>query len=377
MRIPRAYRNLLIALVAGCALLIAFVVTARATDKPSFCRTCHEMDPYVDAWATGPHANTSCVECHVDHGTVPRLLHKFVALGEVWSHVKGTPPFPLDHTTPIPDARCTRCHERVVVKIARFDHAMHAKTGRCERCHRTAGHDVSVAALKAAGVYNSSYRSSEPSGVVVIGGGAANIPNHVKVGCSRCHDMAKTHCPVCHHPKHTAGGPKKTGACELCHAAGATWTFAHPKTETCAGCHTAPAKHRSGECSGCHKNAGTSWKFTHTTSLACASCHKAPANHRKGECSNCHKNAGRSWKFTHTKSLACSSCHKAPANHFGSTCSSCHSPSRSWRSATFNHPRIRGGEHSYRSFACSKCHPNGTGSSYCTCHKSANGPKDD
>lgn len=376
MRISRAYRNGLIAVAAVSLLLVAFVVTAAATDKPNFCRTCHEMDPYVDAWAVGAHKSTSCVECHVDAGPVARLAHKFVALGEVWSHIKGTPPFPLDTRAPIPDERCVRCHERVVVNVPKFDHARHARSSPCERCHRTAGHAVSAAALKAAGVFNADYRSPETTGVVVDGG-AANLAGHKPVTCSRCHDMAETACPQCHEPRHTAAGAKKTGTCETCHRPGAAFTFTHPTAGTCSGCHTAPAQHRSGECSECHKDAGTSWKFSHTKASDCSPCHKAPAKHRSGACSGCHKKAGTSWAFTHPKSSSCTTCHKAPSSHFGSTCSNCHSPSRSWRSATFAHPRIRGGEHSYRSFACSKCHPNGTSTSYCTCHKSANGPKDD
>jgi hypothetical protein len=84
-----------------------------------------------------------------------------------------------------------------------------------------------------------------------------------------------------------------------------------------------------------------------------------------------------SWRFTHPSSRSCASCHKAPSGHYGSSCSSCHSPSKSWRSASFSHPRVPGGEHSYKSFACSNCHPNGYGSAVCTkCH-GAGGPDDD
>ncbi len=36
--------------------------------------------------------------------------------------------------------------------------------------------------------------------------------------------------------------------------------------------------------------------------------------------------------------------------------------------ATYNHPRV--GEHSYRSFPCGDCHPNGYKTYSCTkCHK--------
>jgi hypothetical protein len=91
---------------------------------------------------------------------------------------------------------------------------------------------------------------------------------------------------------------------------------------------------------------------------------------------SCHKPGG-SWKFYHPTSKSCSSCHSAPSKHYGTTCSSCHNPTKAWRSATFSHPRIQGGEHTYKSFACTNCHTNGYSSASCTkCH-GADEPDDD
>ena len=60
---------------------------------------------------------------------------------------------------------------------------------------------------------------------------------------------------------------------------------------------------------------------------------------------------------------------RLPRTTTARACASCHSPSRAWSSAVFSHPSIPGGEHTYRSFACSKCHPSGPPALYCTCHK--------
>ena len=109
--------------------------------------------------------------------------------------------------------------------------------------------------------------------------------------------------------------------------------------------------------------------FRHVWSSGCSTCHKAPGGHRGGACESCHRNAGRSWAFSHPTSTSCASCHRAPANHYGTSCRSCHGPSRAWSNATFSHPQLR--EHTYRSFACSSCHPSGYASASCTsCHKS-------
>ncbi len=372
-----------VAIAIGVVVLllavVAFVGIAKATDQPAFCRSCHEMVPYHDAWAQGPHKDVSCIECHVDSGEVARLAHKFVALKEVVAHVQGDWEFPRETPPSVPNKRCLSCHAKVTVEQARFDHALHAKRGDCATCHSLVGHDVTVAALRDAGIYSGlvpATASVDASTVAVVNGGQANLAGHVNVTCSRCHIMANTACSACHKPQH-----KPRGACSMCHAPGATFVFVHPKDRPdCETCHTKPAKHTTipGKCTDCHKQTGVAWSFKHPGKNAtCATCHKPPAKHPTGACTNCH-GVGTSWAFRHPSSSKCSSCHKAPSNHFGSGCSSCHSPGRAWSNASFRHPGIPGGEHSYRSFACVNCHPNGFSSATCRkCHDSASGPRDD
>jgi len=443
-------------IVMGVVTLIvvgsAFFGVARATDRPTFCRTCHEMVPYHDAWSAGPHNDISCIECHVDDGVIPRLLHKFVALREVVSHVRGDTSFPRETFASVPDHRCERCHEQVEVENTDFNHELHARQGPCMKCHAFVGHSVTVESLKEAGIYSGatpSYPSAEESTIAVVDAGTADLPGHVTVYCSRCHRMSATKCSVCHKPPHVARGecptchetgatfvfshPKnrtdcqtchtkgrthttiegacsschkqpgvtwsfvhpaatatctechvrpaahRAGVCSACHAAGFSWAFAHPGgNAACSNCHARPPRHASGRCSECHGQTGVSWLFRHPGAGAtCTNCHPRPRGHSTGACPTCHA-VGSSWAFRHPGSSQCASCHRAPANHYGSGCSSCHSPSRAWASATFRHPRIPGGEHSYRSFACVNCHPSGYSRYTCArCHDSASGPSDD
>jgi len=374
-------KPVLITLVVVALLIVgvAFVGIAKATDQPVFCRSCHEMTPYHDAWSQGPHNEVSCIECHVDSGDVARLAHKFVALKEVVAHVKGDTLFPRETPPEVPDQRCLTCHAKVTVEQARFDHALHAKRGACAKCHAAVGHDVTVAALKEAGIYSGlvpATASVDASTLAVVNGGQANLTGHVTVTCSRCHIMANTTCAACHKPKH-----KPRGACATCHAPGPKFVFVHPKNRPdCETCHKLPAKHTTlpGKCSDCHKKTGVAWSFQHPSkSATCTNCHKRPAKHKAGACTSCHR-VGTSWAFKHPSSSNCSSCHKVPSNHFGSNCASCHSPGRSWSSASIRHPGIPGGEHSYRSFPCVNCHPSGFSSATCRkCHDSASGPRDD
>jgi len=515
-----------IVFVALVVMLAAAFGVAQATDRPAFCGSaCHEMGPFHSAWSEGAHSGIECVDCHVEPGTVARVTHKAEAMKELWVHISGDPKFPLPDSAVVPNERCVQCHEAVATP--NFDHSRHAKDRQCVDCHADAGHKVDATDLSEAGILNAGIvrvaRASENS-TAVVDGGSANIPGHVPVACSRCHDMAKTGCSNCHTPKHQETGPaEKTAYCQTCHAAGAqfvfkhpandpncaachqppttehdftgectdchvqegaswkfdhtgrancenchqapvkhrpgacskchqpgpkftfkhpgsksectachtrpaqhragacatchstgvSWAFRHPSSRSCTSCHTRPSGHRSGSCTSCHR-AGRSWAFRHpstgstctnchtrpsghksgtcsrchrtgaswafrhpSSSSKCTGCHSRPSGHRSGTCSTCHR-TGKSWAFRHTSSSSCASCHKSPSGHYGNTCASCHSPSRSWSNAVINHPRVPGGEHTNRSFACKNCHPNGYGSANCSgCHDSASGPSDD
>jgi nitrate/TMAO reductase-like tetraheme cytochrome c subunit len=108
-------------------------------------------------------------------------------------------------------------------------------------------------------------------------------------------------------------------------------------------------------CQHCHDQA----------KMLCSVCHSAPHESR-GECSGCHA-TGAKFVFTHPSSTDCAKCHKPPAGHYGTTCSACHKPTVPFAKTLFRHAGNTG-EHSYRSFACAKCHPNGYSSASCTCH---------
>jgi len=118
--------------------------------------------------------------------------------------------------------------------------------------------------------------------------------------------------------------------------------------------------HQSVSCAECHNMQTT----------ACSSCHKpASARHPavgKEACTACHPPTGASWAFIHPAAdRDCARCHKAPKNHPSGSCSGCHrNAGPSW---AFAHPGT-GEEHSYRSFACKRCHPTSYNRVYCTCH---------
>jgi hypothetical protein len=326
-------------LIAG---ILAFgggsVAAIKATEAPAFCAKCHEMQPYHDAWSKGPHKDVSCVACHVAPGTTAEVTHKISALKEVMDHFTSSPRFPRGDAS-VPNERCVACHTKLPqVTKKGFAHAAHVTRTPCVSCHPDAGHKVELQSLAAAGVLVKSLQSAVTSG-------SAEATGHIKVDCSRCHDVAKTACEKCHAATHEA-----RGTCTTCHSAGPTWAFAHPgQTAACTTCHERPNNHFQGDCSTCHepKTPFEKTVFKHTSN-ACTDCHIQPNGHiaTAYNCATCHNQPGKSWAFAHPDNPFCTRCHAAPAVHFNSDCASCHDPKTPFAKTVYTHS----------SNACASCH---------------------
>jgi hypothetical protein len=363
----RRFKPLTIVLGSLLALVIlaaGFVGVAKATDSPTFCGSaCHEMGPYHTAWSNGAHKNIACVQCHVDPSLTAQLQHKFVALRQLIDHVKGAPSFPLATAPDVPDSRCVRCHQHIVVNVTGFSHADHANRGPCIKCHADAGHDVTTVALKQAGILNVAYlHTVDPTATATPGGGKADIVGHITVACSKCHDMAAMTCATCHTPG--ANHTNRSNDCTICHAPGPKFVFTHPQRPDCVTCHTPPNNLKPPhpavkiDCTACHLSGpGVDWKFTHPQITTCGDCHARPANltpahPTTGECTTCHKaGPGKSWAFTHPSTNTCQDCHSRPSNltpphPTTGDCTNCHhNPGGSW---AFSHPSA--------SADCTTCH---------------------
>ncbi len=85
------------------------------TESVEFCGTlCHKvMEPEYTAYQNSPHANVSCVECHVGSGASWYVKSKLSGLHQVYAVATKTYPSPIE--TPLHDLRpasetCQRCH---------------------------------------------------------------------------------------------------------------------------------------------------------------------------------------------------------------------------------------------------------------------------
>jgi nitrate/TMAO reductase-like tetraheme cytochrome c subunit len=262
-RIAKRNRTIVWALVVVVAVgAVAFFPTALLTDRPAFCKTCHTMVPFFDAWQQGAHKDVWCIDCHVDPGMARRLEHKFVALNEVYAQFFKNARFP-NYNADVPDARCLRCHPDVPTQTttptSKFSHVTHLNKGvACAKCHASTGHKVTFVALQNAGLLNT---ANAPAGLTYVGqelrasqDKPSALPGHKPVPCSSCHDQANLQCSFCH-----ATPANHYGAdCKSCHRPTVPFAnFVHPpsgehnyRSRPCAACH--PNGYQNVYCT-CHK----------------------------------------------------------------------------------------------------------------------------
>jgi nitrate/TMAO reductase-like tetraheme cytochrome c subunit len=124
--------------------------------SPEFCRSCHIMEPYYQAWHQSTHKDVGCPECHFEPGMLNTVKGKFEASSQAVKYITGT--YGSKPHAEVRDASCLRsgCHETRVLEGAvkwevkrqrggtlkiRFDHGPHLKEKRrgkqlrCVSCH--------------------------------------------------------------------------------------------------------------------------------------------------------------------------------------------------------------------------------------------------
>ena len=142
-RWPRVLAVTAAVLVVGAGGLMKF------SESPTFCRSCHIMEPYYEAWATSGHNKVACVECHYPpEDTGDHLWRKFQAVSQVAKFVTRT--YSSKPYAVVENKACLRsgCHSEKLLegKIVfaggvKFDHLPHLRERRrgrqlrCVSCH--------------------------------------------------------------------------------------------------------------------------------------------------------------------------------------------------------------------------------------------------
>jgi len=131
------------------ALLVAAVLGGgfgflEYSTSPTFCNSCHIMEPFVKAWEESTHSDVGCVDCHYPPGEYWKT--KFQAISQVTDWLTGrysTKPY-----AEVDDENCLACHttrllegEVVFKRGIKFDHVPHleklrrGKKLQCTTCH--------------------------------------------------------------------------------------------------------------------------------------------------------------------------------------------------------------------------------------------------
>jgi nitrate/TMAO reductase-like tetraheme cytochrome c subunit len=142
--------------LAGLLFMVGGAAFAEYSMQPDFCRSCHIMEPYYQAWHQSSHRNVSCADCHFEPGLGNTFKGKFQASSQAVKYITGT--YGSKPHAEVRDSSCMRsgCHERRLLEgkvnwdvtaqngqkiTIRFDHTPHlttlrrGKQLRCVSCH--------------------------------------------------------------------------------------------------------------------------------------------------------------------------------------------------------------------------------------------------
>ncbi|MBK6765711.1 MAG: NapC/NirT family cytochrome c [bacterium] len=284
----------LVLFATAMVTVVSLLFFVRVTSQPSFCRSCHVMEPYFQAWETSTHSNVTCTECHIPPGIEGTVHSKFLAMSMVANYFTGV----YKRSKPwaeIDDRSCLRsgCHDTRLLQSTEnfrgvmFDHKPHLENVRrgrqlrCTSCH-------------------------------------ANIVQgeHIAVNESTCF--------LCHFKPDSVGQATELSRCTHCHnppqgEMAADTSFDHTemlarKTD-CSSCH---ATEVAGDgfvprerCNSCHAQVDHIQRYDDHEFV-----HQIHVTDRKVECTQCHIQIrhGKEAVQLASEERTCGECHGAPDN---------------------------------------------------------------
>lgn len=280
---------LILTLIIFSILTLLLFGGYRYWSSPEFCKSCHIMVPYYNAWKTSSHKNVACVKCHFEPGIENELKGKWNAIKQLASFLTGA--YSSKPYAEITDRSCLRsgCHnERLISgkvlytkRNIHFDHTPHLTEIRggiklsCTSCHSQ----------------------------IVIG-------THISVTndtCFLCHFKSKE--------------DKEQQNCLLCHTAPekpiikGEFVIDHnnfvKRGINCRSCHidviVGKGEVSKDKCFHCHNDIDKVEKFNNTELL-----HINHITIRKVECSRCHETIEHKFNtaLIHKQNEECGACHK-------------------------------------------------------------------
>lgn len=329
----------------------------KATNSPSFCKSCHEMNPEYFTWKGSAHSQIACVSCHVKPGIVNTVIHKVKSMELVYYHFSGSYTTPIALTEEIDNVQCEQCHD-MSTRVLRpsvdlkFDHTQHLdKNVKCIECHSGVAHgsieengatamgDFEKWNVQIGKAYVSSPNSRNFTNPTMDQCLDCHKAQNVSASCNTCHNKLST--PESHNTPiwlttHGKEAAKGFNTCETCHSKTVTTTVYKNATLTdyvransfCKNCHAneKPPGHTSNWnkdhqfaakdnrdlCLVCHNQTGTKATNGAATTVSCQKCHgtkhqipkfhpvQISASGYQSSCNRCH--SARTCERCHVKS---------------------------------------------------------------------------
>lgn len=238
-------------------LVLILAIPYYITSRSQYCSTCHEMESYYKTWEHSTHANSDCLQCHVEPGFVNSLYHYLRTTRELYTNLLGSK-VRATYYKKASNALCFACHTEYRDISASGDllipHKAHVKMRRlsCVDCHKYLVH------------------FKNPEG--------KNTPSMTT--CYKCHNgvMATKECRACHTKKAYPDSHRAAGFLEK-HG-----QMAQTIGKECAKCHGWTPRY----CEECHQKRPPSHGPSGTAGMAWRTLHRDSASIREKGCLVCH-----------------------------------------------------------------------------------------
>jgi cytochrome c nitrite reductase small subunit len=140
--------SLLVGLVAGVGLFTfgyAEGLSYFSTD-PKACVNCHIMRDEYDSWQkSSHHAHAACVDCHLPHDFIPKMIAKAdngYRHSNAFTFQNFHEPIQLiKRSSAILQKNCERCHADFVCEILQRG-PNESDRANCVKCHMSVGHSL-------------------------------------------------------------------------------------------------------------------------------------------------------------------------------------------------------------------------------------------
>lgn len=271
--VPNLWGWAMLLMFAGGAGLVGFMEYSM---QPDFCRSCHLMEPYYQAWHDSTHKDVPCGDCHFEPGWQNTIKGKFEASSQAVKFITNT--YGSKPHAEVHDASCLRsgCHETRVLEgkvnwkvpssrghdvTIRFDHTPHmqdlrrGKELRCVSCHSqiVQGQHIVV--------------TLDTCFLCHFKGLKHGRDDETLGGCGACHDAPRGEIRLSTGVFDHASFVDRGVRCENCHSDSVSGDGAVPR-QMCWNCHNQPQQMA---------------RYTDTAFI-----HRMHVSENKVECQSCH-----------------------------------------------------------------------------------------